>query len=74
MPEAAVAIRQPKSTPKDMNLKAEEAAAQPVTNGLEELQRITQISESGGQVEMNGGGGSTEMNFSEIQEEQVTEV
>lgn len=57
-----------------MNLKAEEAAAQPVTNGLEELQRITQISESGGQVEMNGGGGSTEMNFSEIQEEQVTEV
>lgn len=72
MPEAAVAIRQAKSLPKDVNLRTD-GAAQPVS-GLEELQRITQISESGGQVEMNGGTGSSEIYSSEIQEEQVTEV
>ncbi|CAO2819081.1 unnamed protein product [Amaranthus hypochondriacus] len=72
MPEAAVAIRQPKSNPKEVNLNAEEAA-QPMT-ALDELQRITQESESGGQVEMNGGGGSSEINFSELQADQITEV
>lgn len=71
MPEAAVAIRQPKSIPKDVNLNAE--APQPV-DGLDELQRVTQISESGGQLEMSGGSGSSEIYTSEIQEEQVTEV
>lgn len=72
MPEAAVAIRQPKSNPKDVNLNAEEAA-QPMT-ALDELLRITQESESGGQVETNGGGGSSEINFSELQADQITEV
>ena len=72
MPEAAVAIRQPKSNPKDVNLNAEEAA-QPMT-ALDELLRITQESESCGQVETNGGGGSSDINFSELQADQITEV
>ncbi|XP_074316902.1 peroxisomal membrane protein PEX14 isoform X2 [Silene latifolia] len=73
MPEAAIAIRQPKSSsiPKDNTLRAEETA-QPVS-GLEELQRVTKISESGGQLEMNGGIVNSEINYSEIQEE-ATEV
>ncbi|KAL2936001.1 Peroxisomal membrane protein PEX14 [Bienertia sinuspersici] len=70
MAEAAAAIRQPKSAPKDVNLNAEETV-QPV-NGLDELQRITQLSESGGQPELNGAGNS-EIISGEIQEEQVTE-
>lgn len=68
MPEAAVAIRQPKSIPKDVNLDA----MQPVS-GIDELQRITQISETGGQLDMNGGRGSSLINSSEMQQEQVTE-
>ncbi|KAK9747909.1 hypothetical protein RND81_02G022700 [Saponaria officinalis] len=65
MPEAAIAIRQQKSsTVKDSAVRAEEVA-QPV-NGLEELQRVTQISESGGLL-------GSDTNYGEI-EEQVTEV
>lgn len=76
MPEAAAAIRQAKSMPKDFNSSKAEEAPQPV-DGLDELQRVTQISESGGQQEINGGGGgggSSEIYSGEIQEEQVTEV
>ncbi|KAK9669423.1 hypothetical protein RND81_13G128800 [Saponaria officinalis] len=72
MPEAAIAIRQPKSSiPKDGNLRAEEAV-QPVS-GLEELQRVAEFSESGGHLERNGGIMNSHVNVSEIQEK-VTEV
>ncbi|KAL9243153.1 hypothetical protein vseg_017077 [Gypsophila vaccaria] len=73
MPEAAIAIRQPKSSiPKDNTLRAEEAS-QPSLSGLEELQRVTEFSETGGQLEGNGGTMNSHVNISEIQEE-VTEV
>ncbi|KAL9239598.1 hypothetical protein vseg_013907 [Gypsophila vaccaria] len=65
MPEAAIAIRQPKSSNMNGTSRAEELA-QPVNNGLEELQRVTQISESGGQLD-------SDTNYGNI-EEQVTEV
>lgn len=72
MPEAAVAIRQPKSSiPKDVNVRAEDAA-KPITE-VDELQKITKISESGGQLDVNGRTGSSEITTSEI-EEQVTEL
>ncbi|XP_021718941.1 peroxisomal membrane protein PEX14-like isoform X2 [Chenopodium quinoa] len=73
MPEAAAAIRQAKSIPKDFNLRADEAP-QPV-EGLDELQRATQMSESGGHLDLTLGGGSSETYSSEIQEEeQITEM
>ncbi|KAJ8449104.1 hypothetical protein Cgig2_004159 [Carnegiea gigantea] len=72
MPEAAVAIRQPKSSiPKDFNVRAEDAA-KPITE-VDELQKITKISELGGQLDVNGRTGSSEIITSEIQE-QVTEL
>uniref|UniRef100_A0A7C9ELS4 Peroxisomal membrane protein PEX14 n=1 Tax=Opuntia streptacantha TaxID=393608 RepID=A0A7C9ELS4_OPUST len=72
MPEAAVAIRQPKSSvPKDVSVRAEDAA-KPISE-VDELQRITMISESGGQLDVNGRTGSSEITPSEIQE-QVTEL
>lgn len=72
MPEAAVAIRQPKSSiQKDVNVRAEDAA-KPITE-VDELQKITKISELGGQLDVNGRTGSSEITTSEIQE-QVTEL
>lgn len=73
MPEAAEAIRKPKSsTPKEVNMRAENAE-QPAGE-VDELQRITKIAEFGGQPEMNEESGSSEKNnSSEIQQEQVTE-
>lgn len=73
MPEAAVAIQQPKSsTPKDVNVKAENSAQS--AGEVDELQRITQIAESGAQLATNEGSANSEFNSSEIQEEQVTEL
>ena len=72
MPEAAVAIRQPKSSiPKDVNVRAEDAA-KPITD-VDELQKITKISELGGQLDVTGITGSSEITTSEIQEH-VTEL
>lgn len=72
MPEAAVAIRQPKSSiSKDVNVSAEDTV-QPVSE-IDELQRVTMISESGGQLDVNGRTASSEVYSNEIQE-QVTEL
>ncbi|KAK8657062.1 hypothetical protein V6N13_035322 [Hibiscus sabdariffa] len=58
MPEAAEAIRRPKSAPKETamqeQLADEQSAARP-SEVTDELQRITKMSESAGAVEMNGG-------------------
>lgn len=64
MPEAAVAIRQPKSTaaPQDADVKLLPA---PHDNAADELQRIQQISESGGLEDMNA---EDQKSSSEIQE------
>ncbi|KAJ8427333.1 hypothetical protein Cgig2_030598 [Carnegiea gigantea] len=71
--EAAVAIRQPKSsTSKDVNVKAENSAQS--AGEVDELQRIIQITESGGQLAMSEGRPNSEFNSSEIQEEQVAEL
>ncbi|KAK8569377.1 hypothetical protein V6N13_046436 [Hibiscus sabdariffa] len=58
MPEAAEAIRRPKSAPKETatqeQLADDQTAARP-SEVSDELQRITKMSESAGAVEMNGG-------------------
>ncbi|GAB4845672.1 hypothetical protein Ancab_039074 [Ancistrocladus abbreviatus] len=67
LPEAALAIRQPKSSvPRD---RLVDDVKRPV-NETDELERITKISELGGQVEVHAGG--SEISSTEIQEEQVT--
>uniref|UniRef100_A0A803L8M5 Peroxisomal membrane protein PEX14 n=1 Tax=Chenopodium quinoa TaxID=63459 RepID=A0A803L8M5_CHEQI len=71
MPEAAAAIRQAKSIPKDFNLGADKAP-QPV-EGLDELQRVTQLSETVGKLDLNVEGERSETFSSEIQEEQEEE-
>ncbi|KAK6249486.1 Peroxisome membrane anchor protein Pex14p [Theobroma cacao] len=72
MPEAAEAIRRPKSSALKEAAKQEELAEdQSVARPLEatdELNRITKISESAGAVEINGGFSS--MNSTEIQEQE----
>ncbi|XWS37485.1 hypothetical protein CRYUN_Cryun19dG0046900 [Craigia yunnanensis] len=71
MPEAAEAIRQPKSSAQKETATQELAGDQSVARPLEvtdELQRITKISESAGAVEMNGG--LSGMNSTEIQEQE----
>ncbi|KAF2311408.1 hypothetical protein GH714_022739 [Hevea brasiliensis] len=55
MPEAAEAIRRPKSSVQKEQL-AEDQSVSHSTDVTDELQRITKISESGGAVEVNGGG------------------
>ncbi|PON73775.1 Peroxisomal membrane protein [Parasponia andersonii] len=65
MPEAAEAIRRPKSLAQKEPSADDQLEAQPSAI-TDELQRITKISESGGAVEINGG--SLVMNSSEIQE------
>ncbi|KAK9278674.1 hypothetical protein L1049_028248 [Liquidambar formosana] len=67
MPEAAAAIRQPK-LPIRKELVTDDQLLARSSDGIDELQRITKISESGGVVEINGG--SSGLNSSEIQEEQ----
>ncbi|CAK7328924.1 unnamed protein product [Dovyalis caffra] len=67
MPEAAEAIRRPKQLVQKEQSEDDQSAPQP-TEIADELQRITKISESGGAVEINGGG--SVLNSSEIQEEQ----
>lgn len=67
MPEAAMAIRQPKSSAaKDQSVSAE---LQSHDSEVDELQRITKISEAGGQAEMNGAG--SEISASDTQEEPI---
>jgi peroxin-14 len=61
MAEAAEAIRRPKSA----------AKKEQVAEGIDELQRITAISESGGALKTNGSSSAVEIN--EIVEEQVIE-
>ena len=72
MPEAAEAIRRPKSSAQKETATVEQVAGdQSVAHPLEvtdELQRITKISESAGAVEMNGV--FSGMNSTEIQEEE----
>ncbi|KAJ0048364.1 hypothetical protein Pint_15437 [Pistacia integerrima] len=72
MPEAAEAIRRPKSAVPKEQLADDESVSNnsDVTN---ELQRITKISETGGAVEQMNGGGLV-MNTSEIQEEQEDSI
>ncbi|KAK6924857.1 Peroxisome membrane anchor protein Pex14p, N-terminal [Dillenia turbinata] len=66
MPEAAAAIRQPKSTIQRDRLTDDQLLAR-ASEGTDELQRITKISESGGALEMNDA--SSGQYSSEIQEE-----
>ncbi|GAB2269850.1 hypothetical protein Dimus_004769 [Dionaea muscipula] len=71
LPEAAIAIRQPKSSAaRDRLVDNNDNNASTPLNGIDdELERITKISESGGR-EVNGGGGSVISSTSEIQEEE----
>ncbi|KAK6920713.1 Peroxisome membrane anchor protein Pex14p, N-terminal [Dillenia turbinata] len=66
MPAAAAAIRQPKSSIQRDQLTDDQLLAR-ASDGTDELQRITKISESGGSLEMNGG--SSGQDSSEIQQE-----
>ena len=64
MPEAAEAIRRPKSSaPKELS---DDELLERSSDGIGELQRITKISEMGGSVEV--GSGSSGMSSSEIQD------
>lgn len=65
MPEAAEAIRRPKSLAQKEPSADDQLEARP-SDVTDELQRVTKISESGGAIEINGG--SSMMNTSEIQE------
>ncbi|KDP31101.1 hypothetical protein JCGZ_11477 [Jatropha curcas] len=67
MPEAAEAIRRPKPSVQKEQL-ADDQPVSHSTDATDELQRITKISESGGAVEINGG--ESEVNSSEIKEDQ----
>ncbi|XP_011028565.1 PREDICTED: peroxisomal membrane protein PEX14 isoform X2 [Populus euphratica] len=67
MPEAAEAIRRPKQSIQKEQSEDDQSVSHPIDTA-DELQRITKISESGGAVEINGGG--SVLNSSEIQEEQ----
>ncbi|XP_065875980.1 peroxisomal membrane protein PEX14 isoform X2 [Euphorbia lathyris] len=67
MPEAAEAIRRPKPSVQKEQLSEDQSASQPA-DATDELQRITKIAESGGELEYNGG--VSELNSSEITEEQ----
>ncbi|XP_061956904.1 peroxisomal membrane protein PEX14 isoform X3 [Populus nigra] len=66
MAEAAEAIRRPKQSIQKEQLENDRSVSHR-TDTADELQRITKISESGGAVEINGGG--SVLNSSEIQEE-----
>ena len=65
MPEAAEAIRRPKPLVQ-RELSDDDRFETRSSDGTDELQRITKISESGGAVEVNGG--SSMLSSSEIQE------
>lgn len=54
MPEAAAAIRQPKSLVRKEQSPDDQLTTRS-SDGIDELQRVTKISESGGAVEINGG-------------------
>lgn len=72
MPEAAVAIRQPKkSLQKDDQLTDEQSLVRS-SDVTDELQRITKPSEFGGVVNVNGG--SSGLNSSEIQKEEENSI
>ncbi|GFZ17462.1 peroxin 14 [Actinidia rufa] len=64
MPEAAAAIRQPKKTLSEKQVADDQLVADP-SNAIDELQRITKISESGGVVDANGGSSGLSKRFSE---------
>lgn len=66
MPEAVEAIRRPKQSVQKEQLPDDQSTSHS-TDSVDELQRITKISQSGGAPEINGGGSGS---FSEIQEEQ----
>ena len=71
MPEAAEAIRRPKSSAQKETSKQEQLAddqSVALPSEVDELQRITKISESAGAVEMNGGVAG--VNSTEIQEQE----
>lgn len=67
MPEAAEAIRRPKQFVQKEQPADDQNGSTP-TDAAEELQRITKISESGGALELNGGGSG--IDSGEIQEVQ----
>lgn len=67
MPEAAAAIRQPKSSIQRESLVNDQSVSRP-SDEIDELQRITKISESGGVVEIKEE--SSGLNSSEMQLEQ----
>ncbi|GFZ17471.1 peroxin 14 [Actinidia rufa] len=64
MPEAAAAIRQPKKTLSEKQVADDRLVADP-SDAIDELQRITKISESGGVVDANGGSSGFSKRFSE---------
>ncbi|PSR89584.1 Peroxisomal membrane protein [Actinidia chinensis var. chinensis] len=64
MPEAAAAIRQPKKTLSEKQVADDQLVADP-SDAIDELQRITKISESGGVVDANGGSSGLSKRFSE---------
>ncbi|KAJ8771778.1 hypothetical protein K2173_026955 [Erythroxylum novogranatense] len=65
--EAAEAIRRPKPSVRREQLAEDQTASQP-TDAIDELQRITKISESGGPVGVNGGGSIVKSEIEELQE------
>ena len=68
MPEAAAAIRPVKPSIQSEPLVNDQLLSRP-SDGADELQRITKVSESGGDVEIRDEG-SSGLNSSEIQQEQ----
>lgn len=70
MPEAAEAIRRPKPSVQKEQVEEDPSASLPI-DATDELQKVTKIAESGGVAEVNGG--ASEINTSEITEEQEYE-
>ncbi|KAF5732147.1 peroxisomal membrane protein PEX14 [Tripterygium wilfordii] len=66
MPEAAEAIRRPKSAVQNEQSADDQSASRP-DDAADELQRVTKISESGGVLKINGEGSG--LNSTEIQVE-----
>ncbi|PSS07787.1 Peroxisomal membrane protein [Actinidia chinensis var. chinensis] len=64
IPEAAAAIRQPKKPLSEKQVADDRLVANP-SDAIDELQRITKISESGGVADANGGNSGLSKQFSE---------
>ncbi|XP_043723748.1 peroxisomal membrane protein PEX14 [Telopea speciosissima] len=69
MPEAAAAIRQPKPLIQKEQASNDQITVHP-SDDIDELQKVTKISESGGQLEINGE--RPTLDSYEIQEQEIT--